>query len=159
MLAAVFEQDVTLTAVLVTIHVLSAINMLGPSAAFGILGSRASDPAKGGHKNLEALLDIEHKMVLPGAAIQIITGVLLIFRLHLNEDFIANGWLWSSILMFATILILSLGVDTPAIRRIVKAANAGQMPDAKDLKIAKGLGPVFGILFITIGAFMMLKPF
>jgi hypothetical protein len=80
-------------------------------------------------------------------------------RLDLDKDFFANGWLWASILMFAVILILSLGVDTPAIRRIVTAANGGQMPNPKDLKIAKGLGPVFGILFLAIGALMVMKPF
>lgn len=159
MLAVVVEQDVTLNVILVTLHVLSAINLLGPSTAFAILGKRASDPAKGGHKMLEAMLEIEHKLVLPGSAVQFITGLWLIVRLDLDKDFFANGWLWSSILMFVIILILSIGFDTPAIKRIVTAANVGQMPAEKDLKLVKGLGPVFGILFLAIGTLMMMKPF
>lgn len=159
MLAEVLENEINLTVVLVTIHVLSAINLLGPSVAFAILGKRASDPEKGGHKNLEALLEIEDKLVLPGSAVQLITGVWLIVRLDLDADFFANGWLWTSIIAFAAIVTLSIGVDTPAVRRIVKAANAGSMPAEKDLKVAKALGPVFGILFLFIGIMMMAKPF
>lgn len=159
MLATIFENDVNLPVVLVTIHVLSAIMLLGPSTAFGILGKRASDPTKGGHKMLEAMLDIEHKMVLPGSAIQLITGVWLIAELDLDKDLFANGWLWTSIVAFAVILFLSIVIDTPAVRRIVAAGNANRAPDQKDLKIAKGLGPVFGILFLYIAAMMVMKPF
>ena len=148
-----------LTTWLVAIHVLSAINLLGPTAAFGILGSRASDPATGGHKNLEALIAIENKLVYPGVAIQTITGVWLIARLGLHEDFFAHGWLWVSILMFAVIVLLSAFVDMPAIHRIVKTANAGQAPDPKDIKLSKGLGPFFGVLFLAIGFLMVTKPF
>lgn len=159
MLGATVIQDVNLTAVLIAIHVLSAINLLGPSTAFAILGKRASDPAKGGHKMLEALLEIEHKLVLPGSAVQLITGVWLMVRLDLDQDLFSNGWLWTSIVAFAAILILSIGFDTPAIRRIVADANAGKAPNPKDLKLAQVLGPVFGVLFLYIGAMMVLKPF
>jgi uncharacterized membrane protein len=159
MLGVVYENSIDLNLILVLIHVVSAITLLGPSTAFGILGKRAADPATGGHKMLEALLDIEHKMVLPGSAIQFITGVWLIVRLDLDKDLFANGWLWTSILAFALILVLSIGFDTPAVRRIVAAGNAGRAPDEKDLKLAKTLGPVFGILFMFIIVMMVLKPF
>lgn len=148
-----------LTLWLVTIHVLSAIMLLGPSSAFGVLGKRAASPETGGHKMLEALLEIEHKMVIPGSIIQLITGIWLIARLGYDQDFFSHGWLWVSILMFLTILTLSVFVDTPAIRRTVVAANAGQAPDPKDISLAKKLGPVFGILFIAIAFLMMTKPF
>lgn len=145
--------------ILVTIHIVSAILLLGPTTAFSILGKRSASPSTGGWQMLDAMLDIEHKLVLPGSVIQLVTGVLLITELDLDKDLFANGWLWTSILAFVTILVLSLAVDLPAVKRIVTAGKANQAPDMKDVKTVKGLGPVFGILFLYIVLMMILKPF
>lgn len=149
----------SLTLWLVTIHVLNALLMLAPSGAFAVLGKRAASPETGGHKMLEAILEIERKMVYPGAVIQLVSGAWLIERLGYADNFSSYGWLLVSIILFLALLGLSTAIDTPAIKRIVVAANAGQAPDPKDIKTSKTLGPILGILFAVIGFLMMAKPF
>lgn len=152
-------ESLNLTLWLVVIHVASAILLIAPSGAFAVLGKRASDPAKGGFHMLEAMLEIEHKYVLPGSVVQLVTGLWLMVRLDLDQNLFDHLWLVISLVLFIALLGLSTAVDIPAIKRIVAAAKAGNAPDPKDIKVSMVLGPIFGIMFVIITFLMMIKPF
>jgi hypothetical protein len=151
--------------ILFVIHILGAIAGIGPTFAFGIIGPNAGKAGPvGGAALLNTLLDIEKKIVTPVVLFtQPLSGVLLIFKIGYNHDFFSHYWLWIAILLFATILYLSYLVDTPAIHRVVKWMESGPTgpPPAevkKDIDLAAKLGPLFGIMTVTIIILMVWKP-
>ncbi len=150
--------------ILLVIHVLGAIAGIGPTFAFSIIGPKAGQagPA-GGALLLQTMLDIEKKIVTPVALFtQPLSGILLIFEVGYHNDFFSQVWLWVSIILFATILYLSFLVDIPAIHRIVTWSGSAQGPPPpevqKDIALAGKLGPVFGIMTVTIVILMVWKP-
>jgi hypothetical protein len=145
--------------VLLVIHVLSAVMLIGPAGAFEVLGKKASELGpNGGTEFLRAMLEIERKFVIPGAIISGITGVWMMVEVNLDKVLFDNTWLWTSILAYLIIMGLATGVDTPAIKRIVAASDAGQQPAEKDIKLTKTLGPILGLLTAFIVVMMVWKP-
>jgi diacylglycerol kinase len=86
--------------------------------------------------------------------------VLLIFKLGLQRNFFSNYWLWIGILLFAAILYLSVAVSNPSVEKMIKMAKAGEMgPEFGRLaKRVGSVGPVVGIMFVTVAVLMIWKP-
>jgi uncharacterized membrane protein len=63
--------------------------------------------------------------------------------------------------LFVIIFILDAFVSAPAIRRLHKLAEAGEYDDPafeRDLARLNKVGPVLGLLFLTITVLMIWKP-
>lgn len=148
--------------ILMVIHILGAIAGIGPTFAFGLLGNLAGKEPSGAVHVLGAMLEIDKKLVTPVALFtQPVSGVLLIFATNRDAGFFQREWLWIAILAFATILVLVYAVNNPALDRVVKGlkdGSAGTPEWNKDLKTAKSLGPVLGILTVLIIVMMVWKP-
>lgn len=148
--------------ILLIIHVVGAIAGIGPTFAFGVLGSLAGKDPQHAIVYLGAMVDIQKKVVTPVALFtQPVTGALLIFESGWNQNFFRHEWLVISIVLYAVILYGSYIVDTPAMHRIVDAMRTGQNDTPqfqKDLRLTQRLGPIFGILTIAIAIMMVWKP-
>jgi uncharacterized membrane protein len=150
-------------AALLVVHTLGAIVGIGPAFAFGIIGGRAEKASPEGRIALiDTLHSIETAMLSPTVRfLQWTTGVGLIFNRGLNHNFFSSGraWLTVSIVIYAVLLVLGEVVYAPNTRRLRVAATAGDAPAvARELAIAKKLGPVAPLLTIAIIVLMVWKP-
>lgn len=149
--------------ILMVVHILGAVVGIGPTFAFSILGPAAGKAGReGALALLEGMLQIERKLVTPVALVtQPLSGALLIFETGRNNGFFQREWLVVSIVLYATILFLSYIVDTPAIRRVVAGIRDGatDTPEfQRSLKLTQRLGPLFGIMAVTIVILMVWRP-
>ncbi|MHB8513020.1 MAG: DUF2269 family protein [Actinomycetota bacterium] len=149
--------------ILIVLHVVGAVAGLGPSFAFGVLGPLSAK--LGGPQGLgilEGMHAMESKIVLPTAlTLQPITGVLMIFHFHFAKRFFHNTWLLASLGAYVIILVLAIGVNNPAIARMISLAKGGKADTPEfqsSAKTAKTLGPVFGILLLFIVVMMVWRP-
>lgn len=145
--------------VLLVLHVLSAVLLIGPAGAFEVLGKKAGElgPAGGVHF-LKATLEINKKFVIPGAILSLVTGIWMMGGRNLDRVLFDNTWLWTSILAYVVLLGVATGMQTPAIKRIIAAMEAGQGPPAKDIAFTKTVGPLLGLLTAFIVVMMVWKP-
>ena len=66
---------------LLFLHVLGAIVVFGPSFAFPLIASQARKSPQNGHFAAVVTDVIERRIIIPGAIVQGVTGVLLILVL------------------------------------------------------------------------------
>lgn len=149
--------------ILLLIHVLSAIAGFGPTFTFAILGPLAAK--KQGPEGLtimESIVAIQKTLVIPAAVVvQPLSGALLIFEAGWDDDFFSHTWLWIAILIYATTLYLALGVQKPALQKMVAMAKEGKAPTPEfgglASKVSK-IGPILTLMLLTIIVLMVLKP-
>lgn len=150
--------------ILIVVHVIGAVVGIGSTYAFSILGPNVGKAGpNGGAAILASMIEIEKKIVSPVTLFtQPLTGVLIIFETGRNQDFFSHTWLWVAILIYAVIMVLSYGIDLPAMHRTLawmKAASGPPTPEVeKDIKTANTLGPIMGILGVIIVILMVWKP-
>ncbi|HEV2685198.1 MAG TPA: DUF2269 family protein [Actinomycetota bacterium] len=151
--------------ILVIIHIGGAIIGIGPSFAFGVLGSMA-DKGDDATKLIlfRALRTIDSRLLTPVALItQPLTGVLLIFDRKINVDFFSTRhvWLIVAIVLYIIILFMSYVISRPRVRRMISLLESGegQGEEFKSLEAtSKMLGPIFGLLTTAIVILMIWKP-
>jgi uncharacterized membrane protein len=148
---------------LLVIHVLGAIAGIGPTFAFGVLGRASrSAGAPAIPALLEAMIVIAGRVVTPVALVtQPVTGVLLVFETGRNHDFFRHEWLWTSILAYGVVLVLSYLVDLPRLRRMLALAREGGTGSEEFRRLStssKRLGPLYGVLTVAIVVLMIWKP-
>ena len=162
--AFVFNQ--TWFTILLVLHVMGAIIGLGPTFAFAIIG-----PAIGKQENPAAALalmkimeKIERGLVLPVLiVIQLGSGILLIFNRGLNVGFFSShkAWLLGGIGLYVVAMVISLGIDVPAMGKLVRKAEAGEAGDpefGRLVKLTQSLGPVLTVIALGIMVLMIWKP-
>ena len=159
-----FVGNTTWFAVLLVIHVFGAIAGIGPSFAFAVMGPLAGKlggpPALG---VLEAMHAVESKIVLPTALVlQWLTGVGLIFNRGLNHDFF-NGhhaWLLWAILLYISIVTISLTVNTPTLKKMIAMAKSGPPGEEFQRLAARAAkaGPLLTVMTVAIVVLMIWKP-
>ncbi|HEV2685199.1 MAG TPA: hypothetical protein VGW79_01040, partial [Actinomycetota bacterium] len=128
---ASFVGNQTWFTFLLLIHVSGAIVGLGPSFAFSIIG-----PAIGKQESpqasmalMEVMEKIERGMVIPILlVVQLTSGILLIFNRSLNHNFFSShrAWLVAGIGVYIVAMAISLGINTPALGKMIKMAKGGQ---------------------------------
>ena len=93
--------------------------------------------------------------------VQPLSGALLIFEAGWDDNFFSHTWLWMAILLYATSLYLALGLQRPALQRMVAMAKEGKAPTPEfgglASKVSK-IGPALTFLLLTIIVLMVLKP-
>ena len=163
---ATFVGNPTWFTALLVIHVFGAIVGLGPTFAFSIIG-----PAIGKQESpqasmalMEIMEKIEKGLVIPILiVIQLTSGILLIFNRGLNHDFFSShrAWLVAGIGVYIVAMAIALGINTPALGKMIKMAKGGQAgtPEfGRLVKISQTFGPILTILGVAIIVLMVWKP-
>jgi len=150
---------------LLLIHVSGAIIGLGPTFAFSIIGpaiGKQDSPAAS-----IALMKIMEKIEMGLSTpilltTQLASGILLIFNRHLDAGFWSSSrrWLVAGIGIYIVAMTIALGVNTPALKKMIHKAERGEM-DAEFGKLVKRsqmFGPILTILGLAIMILMIWKP-
>ena len=155
---------------LLFLHVFGAIAVFGPTFIFPIIASRAQKSPQHSHFAAELSEFIETKVVIPGAIVQGITGLLLIVTAGFDVTSSAWRWLAIAIVLYLIAIIFAITVQAPAAAKMVQltsamsgpppaGAPAGPPPEivATGKKLAQG-GQLLGVLVILIVLLMVVKP-
>jgi hypothetical protein len=149
-------------AILLLIHVAGAIIGFGSIYTFPILGPMAAKPGPAGVAILEAVAALERRLLRPFLFIQPVSGLFLIFALHLNENFFSHTWLWVAIVLYAIAFSIGLFVQIPIIERLPKLAAELKGPPGPDflalVKRSQTIGPILTVILSTIIILMVTKP-
>jgi hypothetical protein len=155
------------------LHVLGAIAVFGPVFLFPLLASRAAKQPQHAHFTAELAEFIEARIVIPGAVVQGITGVILIVIVNSQgTDLGVFGWPWLPIAIVLYVIAISFAilVQAPAAARMVQltgamtgpppaGAPAGPPPEivATATKLRQG-GMFLTALIVLIVLLMVTKP-
>ncbi len=154
------------------LHVLGAIAVFGPTFAFPLIGGEAAKAPQHGHFAAVVTDAIERKMVIPGAIVQGITGLALIFIIGLDITSSAWRWLILAIVLYVIAVAYAVAVQAPAAAKMVEitaggpptgappaGAPAGPPPEIAALgkKLQRG-GMFLSVLIVAIVILMVTKP-
>ena len=165
-MVATFVGNQTWFTVLLVIHVFGAIIGLGPSFAFSIIGPAIGkqDSPQGAMALMEIMEKIEQALVLPILlVVQLGSGILLIFNRGLNHGFFSShrAWLLIGIGLYIVAMTISLGVNTPGLKKLISMAKSGQAGTPEFGRIVKRnqmMGPILTLLALGIMLVMVWKP-
>jgi uncharacterized membrane protein len=156
------------------LHVMGAIAVFGPTFAFPVIARHASREPQHGHFAAVVSEAIERRIVIPGAIVQGITGVALIFiigyQTHLTEP--AQRWLIAGIALYVIAVLYAVFIQAPAAEHMVEitaggppagappaGAPAGPPPEiAKTAKKLQQGGMILAVLIVLIVLLMVVKP-
>jgi uncharacterized membrane protein len=158
-------------ALLLFLHIGGAVLAFGPSFTFPILGPMAGREPQHVNFALRFQKAVAYKLIVPLALFQGVTGLLLIWRI--GFDLLTRGWLLVAIAIYLFLLILSIGVGLPNLRRLIEATSApppapppgGEAPHgppphiAAMVKKGRQIGMLQTVLIVTIIFLMVTKPF
>ncbi|HEY3335017.1 MAG TPA: DUF2269 family protein [Candidatus Limnocylindrales bacterium] len=154
------------------LHVMGAIAVFGPTFAFPVIARHASQQPQHGHFAAVVSEAIERRIVLPGAIVQGITGVVLILILGADLTSATYRWLIGGIILYLIAVLYAAFVQAPAAERMVAltaggppagapppGAPAGPPPEiaATAKKLQQG-GMVLTVLIVLIVILMVTKP-
>ncbi len=159
-------------AILLFLHVLGAIVVFGPSFAFPLIGSMGGKEPMHANFGTRITLSVEEKIILPGAIVQFITGVLLILTIPI--DLVATHWLLLAIAIYFVAIGYSYFVQAKSIEHVIEltnrppamapaegpgAAPAGPPPGLREAvqRVQRG-GMFLTVLLIVIIFLMVVKP-
>jgi len=157
--------------VFLLLHALGAIFVFGPTVAFTFLASE--NRRLPGHGHFAAVVGdaIERKVVLPGAVVQGVTGVCLIFLAGFDLTQASSRWLVGGLTLYAIAIVFAFAVQAPNATKMVEltktpppAPQPGEAPKgpppeimALGQKLARG-GMFLTVLIVLIVSLMVLKP-
>ena len=154
------------------LHVLGAIAVFGPTFAFPLIAGQAAKAPQHGHFAALVTDAIERKIVIPGAIVQGITGLALIFIIGLDITSSAWRWLILAIVLYVIAVGYAVAVQAPAAAKMVEitaggppagappaGAPAGPPPEIAALgkKLQRG-GMFLSVLIVAIVILMVTKP-
>lgn len=157
--------------VFLLLHVLGAIFVFGPSLAFTFLASEVRRTP--GHGHFAALVSnaIERKVILPGAIVQGITGVILIVLAPFDLTQPSSRWLIGAIVLYAITIIFAFAVQARNVEKMVELTKTPPPPPAPGetpkgpppeiLATGKALargGQFLTVMLVLIVTLMVLKP-
>jgi len=153
------------------LHVLGAIFVFGPTVAFTFLANENRRMPGHGHFAAAVGDAIERKVVLPGAVVQAITGVALIFLGGFDLTAPASRWLVGALVLYAISITFAFAVQAPNAAKMVELtrtpppppapgeAPKGPPPEIVALggRLARG-GMFLTLILVLIVILMVLKP-
>ena len=149
---------------LLFLHVMGAIIVFGPSFAFPLIAGQARKAPQ--HSHFAALVTdvIERKIIIPGAIVQGITGVLLILVANRDLTIAANRWLLAAIVLYLIAIVFAVAVQAPAAAKMVELTKTPPGPEgpspellANAKKLQRG-GMFLALLVVVIVFLMVVKP-
>jgi hypothetical protein len=153
------------------LHVLGAIFVFGPTLAFPIIASQVQKAPQHGHFAAVVSEFIERRVVLPGAVVQGITGVVLVLLTGRDLFASANRWLLLAIVLYLIAIGFAFFVQAKNAEKMVHltanmppgpppaGAPAGPPPEiaATGKALAQG-GQLLTVLIVVIVTLMVWKP-
>lgn len=157
--------------VFLLLHVLGAIFVFGPSVAFTFIANESRRTP--GHGHFAALVSdaIERRVIIPGAIVQGVTGVILIFLAGFDLTQPSGRWLVGALILYAIAIVFAITVQARNTEKMVELtktpppppqpgeAPKGPPPEIVALggQLAKG-GMFLTVLVVLIVTLMVLKP-
>jgi uncharacterized membrane protein len=153
-------------------HVIGAIAVFGPIFAFPLIVNQARKNPQFGHFAAIVTEMIERRIVLPGAVVQGITGVLLILNTGRDLTLSVNRWLIGGIVLYLIAILFAAFVQAKNAEKMVELtaggpppgppaadAPAGPPPEIAELgkKLQRG-GMLLTVLVSVIVLLMVTKP-
>ena len=156
------------------LHVMGAIITFGPTFVFPIIAAQSQKDPRHGHFGAVVSEIVERRIILPGAIVQGITGLVLVFLIGVDFTNPAWRWLILGIVLYLIAIAISIFYQAPAVARLVEltaaagpppaggppaGAPSGPPPElvATGQKLQRG-GQVLGLLLIAIVILMVTKP-
>lgn len=158
--------------VLLLLHVLGAIFVFGPSVAFTFLANETRRMPQHAHFSAVVGHAIEHRLVVPGAVVQGITGLGIIIVGGFDLTQTQNHWLIGAITLYAIAIVFAVLVQAPNTSRMVEltrtppqapapgaGAPAGPPPAIAVMgqRLARG-GMFLTVVIVLIVSLMVVKP-
>jgi len=107
------------------LHVMGAIAVFGPTFAFPLIVGQARKSPPNGHFAAVIIELIERRIVIPGAIVQGITGLGLIFIIGANPTDPTWRWLIGGIGLYVVAILFSIFVQAPAADKMVHLTAGG----------------------------------
>jgi len=150
------------------LHVMGAIVVFGPTFVFPLIASQAQKSPQNAPFAAALSELIERRIVIPGAIVQGITGVALIFIAGRDLTSSANRWLGIGIVLYLIAIGFAIFVQAKNAEKMVHltsggpppvGAPAGPPPEivATGKKLQQG-GMFLALLIILIVILMVTKP-
>jgi uncharacterized membrane protein len=154
------------------LHVLGAIAVFGPTFVFPLISRQAAMSPQHGPFAAVIMDLIERRVVIPGAIVQGITGVILIVLTGWYPNGTTYLWLSVSIVLYLIAILYAIFVQAPAAEKMVKltaggppagappaGAAAGPPPEvaATAQRLARG-GMFLTVMIVLIVILMVTKP-
>lgn len=153
------------------LHVMGAIAVFGPTFVFPVIASQARKSPQNGPFAAALSEYIERRIVIPGAVVQGITGLVLIFLLKADLTSSAYRWLVGGIILYLIAIGFAILVQAKNAEKMVEltshmppgpppaGAPAGPPPEIAALgaKLQQG-GMVLAVLIVLIVILMVTKP-
>jgi hypothetical protein len=154
------------------LHVLGAIAVFGPTFVFPLISRQAAMSPQNGHFAAVIMDLIERRVVIPGAIVQGITGVILIVLTEWYPNGTTYLWLSVAIALYLVAVLYAIFVQAPAAEKMVKltaggppsgtppaGAAAGPPPEvaATAQRLARG-GMFLTVMIVLIVILMVTKP-
>jgi len=161
-----------LLALFLFLHVMGAIVVFGPSFAFPLIASQAQKMPQHGHFAAVVSDVIERRIIIPGAIVQGITGLILILLLGVNPLTDAPWrWLVPAIALYLVAILFAIFVQAKNAEKMVHLtgnippgpppAGAPAGPPPEIVATAKALqqgGMLLAVLVVLIVILMVTKP-
>ncbi|HEU4572059.1 MAG TPA: DUF2269 family protein [Candidatus Limnocylindrales bacterium] len=110
-----------IVAILLFLHVLGAIAVFGPTFAFPLIGSMGGKEPMHANFATRLSLAIEEKITLPGAIVQLITGLGLIVFVPYN--LLSTHWLLLAIAVYAVAITFAYFVQAKSVEHVIELTN------------------------------------
>lgn len=152
------------------LHVLGAIFVFGPSVAFTFLANETRRMPMHGHFSAIVGEAIERRVILPGAVVQGITGVALVYLAGFDLTLASSRWILGALVLYAIAIVFAFAVQAPNLAKMVEltrpAVAAGGAPGpsgsleaiaATGQRLARG-GMFLTLMIVLIVVLMVAKP-
>jgi uncharacterized membrane protein len=153
------------------LHVMGAIAVFGPTFVFPVITAQARKSPQNFPFAATLSEYIERRIVIPGAIVQGITGVALIFILGTDLTSSTSRWLVAGIILYLIAISFAILVQAKNAERMVHlmasmppgpppaGAPAGPPPEIAELgkKLQQG-GMILTVLIVLIVILMVTKP-
>jgi uncharacterized membrane protein len=139
-------------------HIILAILSVGYGASYGLLVARGR--AAGRAELAFALRTIQamDRIATAGYVLLLVTGMGLV---HLSGLAMRDHWLYMSTALWFIAFALGIGIQRPALRRMIELLDERGPEDAEFQRLSirsRALGAVFALLTLAILYFMVHKP-
>jgi uncharacterized membrane protein len=158
-------------AVFLFLHVMGAIAVFGPTFVFPVIASQAQKSPQNGPFAAVLSEYIERRIVVPGAIVQGITGLALIFIIGADLTSSAYRWLVGGIILYLIAIGFAILVQAKNAEKMVEltsnmppgpppaGAPAGPPPEIAELgKTLQQGGMLLTVLIVAIVILMVTKP-
>lgn len=140
------------------IHILSAIVAVGFNISYAVWIVRARSNPKNTTFALKGIKFLDDRIANPAYGVLLLSGVLMIFMARYA---LTTLWLDIALVLYAAMVVLALGVFTPALREQIKLVEGGDTTSAEFTRLAQRaqiVGQALGVIVLVILAMMVFKP-